>query len=29
MERDGRKISHNVQAGEKKFLSFYLTATGP
>ena len=29
MERDGRKISHNVQAGEKKFLSFYLTATNP
>ena len=29
MERDGRKISRNVQAGEKKFLSFYFTATNP
>ena len=29
MERDGRKISHNVQAGEKKFLSFYFAATNP
>ena len=29
MERDGRKISNNVQAAEKKFLSFYFTATNP
>ena len=29
MERDGRKISNNVQASEKKFLSFYFTATNP
>ena len=29
MERDGRKVSNNVQAGEKKFLSFYFTATNP
>ena len=29
MARDGRKISNNVQAGEKKFLSFYFTATNP
>ncbi len=27
MERDGRKLSNNVQAAEKKFLSFYFTAT--
>ena len=27
MERDGRKVSHNVQGAEKKFQSFYLTAT--
>lgn len=29
MERDGRKISHNVQGAEKKFQSFTLTATNP
>ena len=29
MERDGRKISNNVQAAEKKFLSFFFTATNP
>ncbi len=29
MERAGQKISNNVQAGEKKFLSFYLTASNP
>ena len=29
MARDGRKVSNNVQAGEKKFLSFYFTATNP
>lgn len=29
MEKDGRKISNNVQASEKKFLSFYFTATNP
>ncbi len=29
MEKDGRKISNNVQAAEKKFLSFYFTATNP
>ena len=29
MERDGQKISNNVQAAEKKFLSFYFTATNP
>ena len=29
MERNGRKISNNVQAAEKKFLSFYFTATNP
>ena len=29
MERDGRKLSNNVQAAEKKFLSFYFTATNP
>lgn len=29
MEKDGRKISNNVQASEKKFLSFFLTATNP
>ena len=29
MERGGRKISNNVQAAEKKFLSFYFRATNP
>ena len=29
MERNGRKISNNVQAAEKLFLSFYFTATNP
>jgi acetylornithine deacetylase/succinyl-diaminopimelate desuccinylase-like protein len=29
MERHGRKISNNVQASEKKFQSFYFTATNP
>lgn len=29
MEQDGRKISNNVQAAEKKFLSFFFTATNP
>jgi acetylornithine deacetylase/succinyl-diaminopimelate desuccinylase-like protein len=29
MEKDGRKISNNVQASEKKFLSFFFTATNP
>ncbi|MDP2956446.1 MAG: M20/M25/M40 family metallo-hydrolase [Longimicrobiales bacterium] len=29
MEKDGRKISNNVQASEKKFLSFQLEATNP
>lgn len=29
MEKNGRKISNNVQASEKKFLSFYFTATNP
>ena len=29
MERDGRKISHNVQGAEKIFQSFTLTATNP
>ena len=27
--RDGEKISNNVQAAEKKFLSYYFTATNP
>ena len=29
MERDGRKISNNVQAAEKKYLSFTFRATNP
>ena len=29
MMKDGRRISNNVQAAEKKFLSFYFTATNP
>ena len=29
MTRDGQKISNNVQAAEKKFLSYYFTATNP
>ena len=29
MARDGEKISNNVQAAEKKFLSYYFTATNP
>jgi acetylornithine deacetylase/succinyl-diaminopimelate desuccinylase-like protein len=29
MEKDGRKISNNVQASEKKFLNFTFTATNP
>ncbi|MDX1645660.1 MAG: M20/M25/M40 family metallo-hydrolase [Longimicrobiales bacterium] len=29
MERDGRKISNNVQAAEKKFLNFTFRATNP
>jgi len=29
MEKDGRKISNNVQASEKKFLSFTFEATNP
>jgi acetylornithine deacetylase/succinyl-diaminopimelate desuccinylase-like protein len=29
MEKDGRKISNNVQASEKKFLSFQFEATNP
>jgi acetylornithine deacetylase/succinyl-diaminopimelate desuccinylase-like protein len=29
MEKDGRKISNNVQASEKKFLSFHFDATNP
>ena len=29
MEKDGRKISNNVQASEKKFLSFYFSASNP
>ena len=29
MVRDGEKISNNVQAAEKKFLSYYFTATNP
>ncbi|HUP52479.1 MAG TPA: M20/M25/M40 family metallo-hydrolase [Longimicrobiales bacterium] len=29
MEQNGRKISNNVQASEKKFLSFYFTARNP
>lgn len=29
MEQQGRKISHNVQASEKKFQSFFFTATNP
>lgn len=29
MERDGRKLSNNVQAAEKMFLSFYFTARNP
>ena len=29
MEKDGRKISNNVQASEKKFLSFSFQATNP
>lgn len=28
-EKNGRKLSNNVQASEKKFLSFYFTATNP
>ena len=29
MERNGRKISNNVQAAEKKFLSYFFTGTNP
>ncbi|MDH3270984.1 MAG: M20/M25/M40 family metallo-hydrolase [Gemmatimonadota bacterium] len=29
MEKDGRKISNNVQAAEKKFLNFTFRATNP
>ena len=29
MEQNGRKISNNVQAAEKKFLSFFFTGTNP
>ena len=29
MEKDGRKISNNVQASEKKYLSFFLDAANP
>lgn len=29
MEKDGRKISNNVQASEKVFLSFHFEATNP
>ncbi len=29
MERGGRKISNNVQAAEKKFLSYYFRASNP
>ncbi|MGD2045726.1 MAG: M20/M25/M40 family metallo-hydrolase, partial [Gemmatimonadota bacterium] len=29
MERDGRKVSNNVQAAEKKFLNFDFTARNP
>ena len=29
VEREGRRISNNVQAAEKKFQSFYFTATNP
>ena len=29
MARDGKRISNNVQAAEKKFLSYYFTATNP
>ena len=29
MERAGRRVSNNVQAAEKKFQSFYFTATNP
>lgn len=29
MARDGERISNNVQAAEKKFLSYYFTATNP
>ena len=29
MEQNGRKISNNVQAAEKKFLSFFFTGTHP
>ena len=29
MEKDGRKISNNVQAAEKKFLNFAFRATNP
>jgi acetylornithine deacetylase/succinyl-diaminopimelate desuccinylase-like protein len=29
MEKDGKKVSNNVQASEKKFLSFQFEATNP
>ena len=29
MEQDGRKISNNVQASEKKYLSFFFDGTNP
>ncbi|MDH5589311.1 MAG: M20/M25/M40 family metallo-hydrolase [Gemmatimonadota bacterium] len=29
MEKDGRKVSNNVQASEKMFQSFFFTATNP
>jgi acetylornithine deacetylase/succinyl-diaminopimelate desuccinylase-like protein len=29
MEKDGRKISNNVQASEKKYLSFWFDASNP